>query len=128
MTNLIKLEQLALFGLSIFLFSQTGFKWWWFPALLLLPDISMLGYLVNKKAGAWMYNLFHHQGLAILVLCLGWQLDLYWLQLAGIILLGHSSMDRIFGYGLKYPDDFKHTHLGWIGKEERSVQQGSVIK
>jgi hypothetical protein len=24
-------------------------------------------------------------------------------------------MDRIFGYGLKYPDAFQHTHLGWIG-------------
>ncbi|WP_206365138.1 DUF4260 family protein [Sphingobacterium corticibacterium] len=24
------------------------------------------------------------------------------------------DMDRIFGYGLKYLDDFKHTHLGWI--------------
>lgn len=27
-------------------------------------------------------------------------------------------MDRIFGYGLKYSDDFKHTHLGMIGKKE----------
>jgi hypothetical protein len=31
-------------------------------------------------------------------------------------LLGHSSFDRVLGYGLKYDDDFKHTHLGWIGK------------
>ena len=25
------------------------------------------------------------------------------------------GMDRMFGYGLKYDDAFKHTHLGWIG-------------
>ena len=25
-------------------------------------------------------------------------------------------MDRIFGYGLKFGDNFHHTHLGWIGK------------
>lgn len=37
------------------------------------------------------------------------------LQLAGLILLGHSSLDRVLGYGLKYADSFKHTHLGWIG-------------
>jgi hypothetical protein len=38
------------------------------------------------------------------------------LQLAGLILFGHSSMDRVMGYGLKYPDAFQHTHLGMIGK------------
>jgi len=33
------------------------------------------------------------------------------------VLYGHSSFDRLCGYGLKYVDDFKHTHLGWIGKK-----------
>ena len=37
-------------------------------------------------------------------------------MLGGLILFGHSSMDRILGYGLKYPDSFEHTHLGMIGK------------
>ncbi|TAG51385.1 MAG: DUF4260 family protein, partial [Runella slithyformis] len=32
----------------------------------------------------------------------------------GIILFAHSAMDRIAGYGLKYEDAFKHTHLGWL--------------
>jgi hypothetical protein len=31
-------------------------------------------------------------------------------------MLGHSSADRILGYGLKYSDSFHHTHLGWIGR------------
>lgn len=34
------------------------------------------------------------------------------------ILFGHSAMDRIFGYGLKFNDNFKNTHLGWIGKKD----------
>ena len=38
------------------------------------------------------------------------------LLLAAIILFGHASMDRMFGYGLKFGDHFQHTHLGWIGK------------
>ncbi|MEO6611453.1 MAG: DUF4260 family protein [Chitinophagaceae bacterium] len=31
--------------------------------------------------------------------------------------VGHSSMDRMFGYGLKTNEGFKYTHLGMIGKE-----------
>jgi len=113
----IKLEELAQFLLAIFLFSQLDFAWWMFPALLLAPDLSMLGYLVNTKIGAWLYNLFHHKFIAIGVLIFGYWLEDSTVTLAGVILFGHSSMDRIFGYGLKYEDDFKHTHLGWIGKE-----------
>lgn len=104
-----------MFGLSIYLFAQTDLAWWWYPALILAPDIGMLGYLVNTRAGAFTYNLFHHKGLAIVLLCLGWYLSVPGLVLAGIILFGHASMDRIVGYGLKYGDSFRHTHLGWLG-------------
>lgn len=31
-------------------------------------------------------------------------------------MLAHSSLDRVLGYGLKYPDSFSHTHLGRIGR------------
>lgn len=33
--------------------------------LLLGPDISMIGYAGGNKMGAFMYNLFHHKGVAI---------------------------------------------------------------
>jgi hypothetical protein len=42
------------------------------------------------------------------------------LALAGVIMLGHSSFDRVLGYGLKYGDSFRHTHLGWIGRGQES--------
>jgi len=32
-------------------------------------------------------------------------------------MFGHSSMDRMFGYGLKTEEGFKYTHLGMIGKK-----------
>jgi hypothetical protein len=38
------------------------------------------------------------------------------LSVAGLVMLGHSSLDRALGYGLKYPDAFQHTHLGTIGR------------
>lgn len=117
MNQLIKLEELGQFLLSILLFSQLEYAWWLFPACLLLPDLSMMGYAANPKTGAWLYNLFHHKLTGIAVLILGFWLSIPWLVLAGVILFGHSAMDRIFGYGLKFSDDFKHTHLGWIGKE-----------
>jgi hypothetical protein len=38
------------------------------------------------------------------------------MQLAGLIMFGHSAFDRLLGYGLKFKDSFNHTHLGHIGK------------
>ncbi|HEY2386937.1 MAG TPA: DUF4260 family protein, partial [Candidatus Binatia bacterium] len=32
-----------------------------------------------------------------------------------LIWLAHIGMDRLLGYGLKYPTSFHHTHLGRIG-------------
>ena len=100
-----------MFLLSIYFFNQTTFAWWWFLALILTPDIGMLGYLVNTKTGAITYNLFHHKAIALLVLFLGWYWNIEWVLLSGIILFGHSSLDRVFGYGLKYNDSFQNTHL-----------------
>ncbi|WP_234733067.1 DUF4260 domain-containing protein [Tellurirhabdus bombi] len=116
MKNLLKIEELAQFTLSIAIFTQLPYAWWWFPALILVPDLSMLGYLVSTRLGAYLYNLIHHKATGIIVGSLGFFLqDPAWM-LAGCILFAHSSMDRLFGYGLKYTDSFKHTHLDIIGK------------
>lgn len=114
MKNVIKLEESGMFLLSIWLFALTDFPWWYYLAFLLAPDISMLGYVINNKAGALSYNFFHHKGTAIVVYILGIYFNQPWVEFAGIIMFGHSSMDRILGYGLKYADHFKHTNLGWL--------------
>ncbi|HLW19409.1 MAG TPA: DUF4260 domain-containing protein [Cyclobacteriaceae bacterium] len=119
MTALLKLEELGQFLFAILLFSQLDYAWWIFPACLLLPDLSMGGYIFNPKSGAWLYNLFHHKLVALLVLIIGFWMDDSAVTLAGIILFGHAAMDRIFGYGLKFQDHFNHTHLGRIGKEHK---------
>ncbi len=116
MKTTLKIEELAQFILGIVLFSMLDYKWWLFPLLLFLPDIGMLGYLVNPKIGAISYNLFHHKAVAITIALIGLYLVNSLLMLVGIILFSHASFDRIFGCGLKYPDSFKHTHLGIIGK------------
>ena len=111
MKTLIRIEEAFFFGLSIFLFSQLGFRWWWFPLLLFVPDIGMIGYLINNKVGAIIYNIIHHRAVSIALYIIGSIIKNPLLQLAGIILFAHSSIDRVFHYGLKYNDDFKHTHL-----------------
>lgn len=116
MKQSLKLEELGQFILSMILFNQLEYAWWLFPALILLPDLSMIGYAFNTKVGAFIYNIFHHKLLAIGIFAIGFWLGNSVVELTGIILFGHAAMDRIFGYGLKYSDDFKHTHLGWIGK------------
>jgi hypothetical protein len=77
----------------------------------------MLGYLGGNKTGAACYNLFHHKGIAIAIFIFGLLLPSILLQTIGIVLFGHSSMDRLFGYGLKTTEGFKYTHLGIIGKK-----------
>lgn len=118
MKKLIQLEELAQFLAGLILFLQLDFAWWWFPLLLLVPDLSMLGYLFGNKIGAWSYNFAHHKAVAIIVYFVGIYTVNKNLELAGIILFCHSSMDRVFGYGLKYIEGFSKTHLGIIGKHK----------
>ncbi len=115
MSLILKLEETAMLLLGAYLFSLLDFQWWWFLVLLLTPDLGMVGYFFGNRAGAVLYNMAHHKGLAILIYLAGIFLSLPLCQLAGIILFSHASFDRIFGYGLKYGKGFRFTHLGEIG-------------
>ncbi|MEO8069194.1 MAG: DUF4260 domain-containing protein [Flavobacteriales bacterium] len=130
MKNLLKLEEAAQFAFCLVMLALIHVQWWVYPLLLLGPDIGMVGYLVSPRIGAFTYNVLHHKGIAFACILFG-QLASFslamdglfgdgdeYMMLVGIILFGHASMDRIFGYGLKYSDAFKHTHLGWIGKKD----------
>lgn len=116
MKTLLKLEELFLFLLAIYLFTRLDYAWWWFALLFLAPDLGMIGYAAGPQVGALTYNLLHHQGLAIGLYLIGaWSGNPLW-QLLGLIILAHSSFDRLLGYGLKFSDAFKHTHLGRLGR------------
>jgi hypothetical protein len=120
MKQLLRAEEIAQLILGILALSiqPLHFSWWLWILLFLSPDISMLGYLINTKIGAILYNLFHHKLLAITILIAGYYLNENTIQFIGILLFTHSCFDRVFGYGLKFSDDFKHTHLGLIGQKE----------
>jgi hypothetical protein len=116
MKNLLKLEEACMLALAVYLTSALSYSWWLYWVLFLTPDIGMIGYFINTRTGAWCYNVLHHKGLAITIYLIGLTLHTEAMQFAGLLLFGHSAFDRLLGYGLKYSDDFKHTHLGWIGK------------
>ncbi|MGI8600964.1 MAG: DUF4260 domain-containing protein [Chitinophagaceae bacterium] len=111
MKLLLKIEELSFFILAIIALIYLNVDWWFYLLLFIGPDISMLGYIINKKAGAITYNLFHHKTVAVIIFITGFFSGSWLLQVIGIILFGHSSMDRIFGYGLKYFQSFQHTPL-----------------
>lgn len=85
-------------------------------ALILAPDISMIACAFGNKTGAIVYNIFHHKALVIALYIFECHQQNEIIQLTGIILFGHASMDRMLGYGLQTFQGFKFTHLGEIGK------------
>ncbi|MEO8285139.1 MAG: DUF4260 domain-containing protein [Chloroflexota bacterium] len=109
---LLRIEGLVLLAGSLLLYARNGGEWVPFLALLLVPDLSMVGYLKGPAAGAALYNLFHNYlpaaGLAAFGVLGGNQL----LLLLALIWLAHIGMDRVLGYGLKYSSGFKDTHIG----------------
>ena len=118
MKNLIKLEEAAMFLLSIVLISRLPYAWYWWLVWILAPDLSMVAYLGGNRVGAIGYNIVHHKGVAIMLYLVGLFMSHPALEYAGMILFGHSSMDRGMGYGLKYFSGFQDTHLGRIGKNK----------
>ncbi len=116
MKTLTRLEDLFLGILAFYLFLFLPIAWWWFLLLLLTPDLSMLGYLFGPRVGAITYDAVHHRAVSVALFILGGVLGAPWMQAAALILFAHSSLDRVLGYGLKYPDSFQHTHLGMIGR------------
>jgi hypothetical protein len=108
---ILRMEGLAVLALSAVLYGKHGFSWGWFVLLLTWPDLSALGYLAGKKTGAAVYNLFHTYSLPAALLAAGWVWNQDLCLMVGLIWTAHIGMDRMLGFGLKYPSDFKDTHL-----------------
>ena len=119
MKNILKLESAGLF----ILFTGAYFHfypgtWGLYIALFFVPDVSFAFFLITKRLGAIAYNIFHHQGVLVLLFLIGFYVKEDSIMKVALIFLAHSTFDRVAGYGLKYFDSFDHTHLGWIGKSK----------
>lgn len=82
--------------------------------LLLAPDVSLLGYLAGPRVGAVTYNLFHSYPLPAALGALGLLWGAPLAVAVALVWLAHIGIDRLVGYGLKYPTGSKDTHLGRV--------------
>ena len=112
----LRIEGLAALAAGTALYAWAGGSLLLLVPLLLLVDASMIGYLAGPRVGAATYNAAHNWAIGLLALGAGFLLAAPVLVLAGAVLVGHVGMDRMFGYGLKYPTAFRDTHLGRIGR------------
>jgi hypothetical protein len=108
---IIRLEGLAVFITAVYFYHLFYRDWLAFALLLLIPDISMVGYFINKKLGALFYNLVHNYILGFSAAFFGFAFDNDLILFLGLIFLAHVGIDRFLGYGLKYPSGFKDTHI-----------------
>ncbi|MBI3675115.1 MAG: DUF4260 domain-containing protein [Proteobacteria bacterium] len=113
---LLRTEGLVLFVVALALYEKVYPDWWLFLYLILVPDVSMFGYLAGPRFGALCYNTAHST-IGPLITA-GFGLMTGWALLTGIGLIwaAHVGIDRALGYGLKYPTAFRDTHLGRIGR------------
>jgi hypothetical protein len=114
----LRLEGAAAFVAGVALYGWLGAPWLLALPLLLVPDVSMVGYLRGPRLGALTYNVVHNWAVGLAVLGLGLATGIGAISVAGAILIAHVGMDRTMGYGLKLPTSFQDTHLGRIGKRE----------
>ncbi|MFW7415822.1 DUF4260 domain-containing protein [Demequina sp. SO4-18] len=104
---------IAVFALPAIAF---GYAWWWPLALFLAFDVSALGYVSGPRVGAALYNAVHSYVGPVLSAAAFALTGADALMILAASWAFHVAADRALGYGLKHPDAFEHTHLGWIGK------------
>lgn len=107
----LRLEGLTVLLTAVVLYAQLEAGWLLFALLLLTPDLAMLPYLINPRLGALVYNVVHSYVLPLALAAVAYVGDFPTLLPLALIWLAHIGMDRTVGYGLKYGDEFKHTHL-----------------
>lgn len=108
---LLQIEGGAVLLLSVLFYAYLRASWPVFFLLILAPDLFMLGYLVNVRAGTIVYNAVHtYVGPLFLA---GFSASGIHAELLpyALIWMAHLGMDRMLGFGLKYPTSFKDTHL-----------------
>ncbi len=112
----LRAEGLAVLVAGFAGFLILGLPWWAFLLLLIIPDVSMIGYVRGPRVGAIAYNVAHDLVTGAALAGLGLAIGSVPVAAIGAIFVAHSGMDRMMGYGLKLPSSFKDTHLGRIGR------------
>jgi hypothetical protein len=113
----LKLEWAFIAAGMALAFAAAGGSWLLFALLVLVPDLSMLGYLAGPRLGSLAYNLAHSLVGPAALLTVAWFASRDPVLEIAIIWAFHIAVDRSLGYGLKLPTSFRDTHLGRIGQD-----------
>lgn len=116
MTLILRAEALAALFAGIVFYTLSGFSWVLFAALLLAPDLSLIGYTAGPQRGAFIYNAMHTYAAPLLFGAASALSGAPTGIAIAAIWVCHIALDRALGFGLKYGTDFKATHLGAIGR------------
>ncbi|CAA9434251.1 hypothetical protein AVDCRST_MAG82-2343 [uncultured Rubrobacteraceae bacterium] len=108
---MLRAEGAAMLAGSVLLYWANGGSWWLFVLLSLAPDVSMVGYLAGPRVGAALYNAFHSYPLPAALGIFGLLAVSPFAVAVALVWFAHIGMDRLVGYGLKYPTGFEDTHL-----------------
>jgi hypothetical protein len=108
---LLRVEGLAVLGAALVLYFDLDYSILALVLLFLVPDLSLLGYLGGPAVGALAYNTVHTYVGPLVLAAIGvlGNTDVA-IQMA-LIWSAHIGIDRLLGFGLKYPSSFKGTHL-----------------
>jgi uncharacterized protein DUF4260 len=112
----IRADAAVILVVTLWAVSATHSNWWWFFALVLLPDLSMIGYLLGPRVGAVAYNAGHMYAWSVGLLALGLARDAPFETTAALSWIAHIALDNALGYGLKLRTGFEYTALGPIGR------------
>ena len=109
---LLRIEGAFALALATFFFWRADGSWALYALLLLAPDIGMLGYLRGSRVGSAAYNVMHTYALPAALGTAGTLTGSTLLVSLALVWAAHIGMDRLVGYGFKYPwASFKETHL-----------------
>ncbi|HKV60717.1 MAG TPA: DUF4260 domain-containing protein [Candidatus Acidoferrum sp.] len=108
---LLHLEGAAVFLLSLFAFQWSHVTWLLFLVLFLVPDLSMLAYLAGPRGGAVFYNALHTYLGPVILAAVSFAAQNLIVFAISITWTSHIALDRMLGFGLKYPTRFQDTHL-----------------
>lgn len=109
--TLVRLEGAAVALATIVLYFHADYPWWLLAALALAPDLALLGYAFGPVVGAVAYDLVHTYVVPVTLAMVGVVSDTDAAVQVGLIWMAHIGVDRAVGYGLKYGNAFRETHL-----------------
>ena len=108
---LLHAEGAVVLMVSFAAYHELNGNWLLFFLLFLWPDLFMLGYLANVRVGGSLYNLVHTYTGPLLLGAAAVFEQWHNTLLFTLIWTAHIGLDRMLGFGLKYPTFFKDTHM-----------------